>query len=88
MSTIKKYSKSISSNTKMYILLSVLLVVFSQLFNAEDTNYVLPSIAALLTLFAIENYMIFAKKYPYIWNIIKWSALAAIILITLISFRI
>ncbi len=72
---IEKFNKELTWNTKIFVLLSVLLITFSYVFNAPESGYTLPVITSLLVLMFVELLLHAYYKHPALWHVIKWVIL-------------
>jgi drug/metabolite transporter (DMT)-like permease len=81
----KTFNKEISWNTKFYVLLVILMVVFSYVFRDHDGGYFLGSVIALLCVLLLDLYLILSKKYTDSWRWIKIVIVITILALTLIS---
>ncbi len=81
----KTFNREISWNTKFYVLLVILMVVFSYVFRDQDGGYFLGSIIALLCVLLLDFYLILSKKYTDTWRWMKIVIVIIILALTLIS---
>lgn len=79
----KKFNRDLRWSTKIYALSVVLVILFSVIFNAWQTDWSLTLIAAVGALFLIETFFYGHAHNPGVWQTILWILiliLAAILL--------
>lgn len=81
--TFKTIDKDLTLNTKLFILMTFLLLLFTYWFGFNDASIVAGSLFSLCIVLAVEYYFVLTQKYPTVWHVLKWVFL--FILITLIS---
>lgn len=81
--TISSIDKDLTLNTKLFILMTFLVLLFSYWMDFNDYTFVFASVLALIVVLAVEYYFVLVNKYPATWHLLKWIFL--FILITLIT---
>ena len=79
-------NKSLSRNTKLFVLLAVIMVVVSYSFQDLELAIVFGSLAALVGVMLVDYFELLAKHHPRTWRVIKYTIIGIIILLTLIGF--
>ncbi len=85
MSTFKKFNQDISWNTKFYVLLAAIMVVFAFLSEGNDYSLIVGSIIALLVVWIIDYYVIVSRRYPKIWRIIKIAVISTLVILIILG---
>lgn len=70
---------------KSYIIIAIMILVIFFSTATYSYTFLVSTLGALIAIYALDNYMIFSRRYPYIWQVIKWCALLTIIMLTLIG---
>lgn len=81
--TIRSIDKDLTLNTKLFILMTFMLLLFSFWMDYNDSSFVLAITVTLIIVLGVEYYFVLKNKYPAAWHLLKWMLL--FILITLIS---
>jgi glucan phosphoethanolaminetransferase (alkaline phosphatase superfamily) len=84
--SFEKFDKRLSWNTKMYVLLTAIIVLMTYFINGNELEFTFAAICALFVVLFVETYSIWAHRFPRIWMILKWIIIWCIILLTLIGF--
>lgn len=80
--------KSLSRNTKLFVLLAIVTVIMSYIFQNRDTAIVIGSIMALFAVVLVDYFELLSKHHPQAWRVVKYSIIAIILLLTLIGFAV
>jgi hypothetical protein len=78
--------KSLSRNTKLFVLLAIVMVSMSYIFQNRDTAIVIGSVVALFAVMLVDYFELLSKHHPQTWRVIKYTIIAIILLLTLIGF--
>ena len=81
----KKFSTDLRWSTRIYVLAAILAILFSVIFNAWHTNWVMTVIAVVGTLFLVETFVYGYAHNPGIWQTILWILLLLLIAILLMG---
>ncbi len=88
--TFKQFHKELSWSTRIYTLLTIVLVGGVYLFDASRTNWALPITGAIAVVLFVESFAISFRRHPKTWQAIKWTViliLLALLLIGAYTFR-
>ena len=85
MNILKTFDKQISWNTKFYVILAILMALFSFLFRDQEAGYFLGALGAIFCVLLLDFYLILSKKYTNTWRWIKIIIVILILALTLIS---
>jgi len=81
----KDFKKELSPEIKLMVPFTLLLLLLSYWLRELDDNFLIASLLSLIFVLLIDYFVIVPKKFPNVWNMIKWLTLALIILLTLIG---
>jgi len=83
---LDKFNNDLSRNTKAFVLLAISLVSLEYIFKPLQEGYALTALIAVFLVLLAENLFIVTSKFPYAWNLIKWTVLFILIMLILIGF--
>lgn len=85
MNTLKSFNQDLSWNTKFYVLLASIMLVFA--FFTEDTNNLLlgGSALALLSVWIVDYYKIVSRNYPKMWRIVKLIIISSLVILIILG---
>lgn len=84
--TIKSIDRELTLNTKLFILMTFLILLFSYWFDYNDFTFVFATMLALIVVLAVEYYLIMVNKYPATWHFMKWVSLFILMALIMIGF--
>lgn len=85
--SLKQFHQQLSWSTRIYTLLTVLLIVGAHIFKAWETDWVLTVVAAIAIILLVESFAISFYRHPKAWRLIRWGLFLILLAILLISFQ-
>ena len=85
--TLKQFHKELSWSTRIYTLLTVVLVAGAYLFDAHANSWALPMAGALAVILFVESFAISFHRHPNTWRLIRWAVTLVLLALLLIGFR-
>jgi hypothetical protein len=70
--TLKDFHKQLSWSTRIYTLLTIVLVAGAFLFDAWSTNWALAMVLAVAVVLLVESFAVSFHRHPRTWRIIRW----------------
>ena len=78
--------KKLSWNTKLFVLLAMVLVIFSFTSDNTQLGITIGSVVALLVVLVVDYFQIISRNHPKTWRNVKFILIALVILLTFIGF--
>lgn len=70
--TWKEFHRDLSWSTRIYTLLTVLIIGLAHFFHAWDTNWVMTMIVAMAGILFVESFALISYRHPKLWTFIRW----------------
>ncbi len=83
--TLKQFHKDLSWSTRIYTLMTVLVIVGSYIFDAWGTNWALTVVMAIAVILFVESFAISFHRHPKTWRVVRWILLLVLLALMLIS---
>ncbi|MDH3649057.1 MAG: hypothetical protein OEQ53_05200 [Saprospiraceae bacterium] len=77
--TWKDFHRDLSWSTRIYTLLTLLIIVLSYFFKAWDTNWAMTMIVALAAILFVESFAIVFLHHPKLWLFIRWMLILVLL---------
>lgn len=84
--TISSIDKDLTLNTKLFIMMTFLVLLFSYWMDFNDFTFVFASLLSLIAVLMVEYYFVLVNKYPETWHMLKWIVLLLILVFIIIGF--
>ena len=85
--TLKELHRDLSWSTRIYTLLTIVLVIGAHVFKAWESDWAMTIVVALAVVLLVESFAIVFHRYPNTWRLIRWGLLLMVLALLFIGFR-
>ena len=84
--TLKQFHEGLSWSTRIYTLLTIVLIIGAHFFKAWESDWALSMVMAIAVVLLVESFAISFHRHPKVWRVIRGILLLILLAFLLISF--
>lgn len=85
MKTLKEFNQTVSWSTRIYVLMTITLMISTFLLNAWSGSFALSIALSVAIVLLAETILLSVQHHPRTWHIIGWILLLVLFLLLLVG---
>lgn len=85
--SLKKFHSNLTWQSRIYTMVVIATVIFAQVFNAWENNWVTTIIAAAALVLFLDSFNVAFHRHPRTWRLVKWLIILLALAILLVGLQ-